>query len=278
VKQRLLLAGVICGIAAFVAWRVTRWIRAARRQELPAMRGGGGLLGANRAFYDELWSGARLVDPHRFNTWPLVCELVGDRGGARLEVGPGLRPRLPISGTHFVDVSEAAAGKLRERGGRARVGSAAELPYADGEFDLVCAMDIVEHAEDDEPVLTELARVTRPGGAFLLAVPLHAGRWTPFDDFVGHRERYEPQALTQKLERHGFVIERSAAYGMQPKAEWLSEFGLRCLLQRRERAMWYYTHLFMPLGLWMQPRLQFAKGWIPLEGVDEVLLVCRKES
>ncbi len=63
-------------------------------------------------------------------------------------------------------MSEAAADKLRERGGRARVGSAAELPFADGKFDLVCAMDVVEHAEDDEPVLAELARVTKPGGAF----------------------------------------------------------------------------------------------------------------
>lgn len=263
---------------AFVAWRTSRWIRAARRQELPSGPGGGGLLCANRAFYDALWRDARLVSPQRFNTWPLVRDLVGDGGGARLEVGPGLRPRLPIAGTDFVDLSESAAANLRERGGRAHVGTAAELPFADGEFDLVCAMDVVEHAEDDEPVLAELARVTRPGGAFLLAVPLHASRWTPFDDFVGHRERYEPETLTRKLERHGFMIERSAAYGMQPRAGWLSEFGLRCLLQRPQRAMWYYTHLFMPLGLWMQSRLRFADGWIPLDGVDEVLLVCRRKS
>lgn len=276
-KRGIVIGGVVgCLVATFVAWRTVRWIRAARRQELPTARSGG-LLGVNRAFYDELWNGARLVRPHRFNTWPLVRSLVGNGEGTRLEVGPGLRPRLPITGTHFVDVSEAAAANLRQQGGRARVGSAAELPYADGVFDLVCAMDVVEHAEDDEPVLAELARVTKPGGAFLFAAPLHASRWTPFDDFVGHRERYEPEALAQKLDRHGFAVERSAAYGMQPRAGWLSEFGLRCLLQRPRRAMWYYTHLLMPLGLWMQPRLRFAEGWISLAGVDEVLLVCRRK-
>ena len=277
-KRGVVIGSVVgCLIAAFVAWRTARWIRAARRQELPMARGDEDLLRANRAFYNALWRDARLVSPRRFNTWPLVRNLVGDGGGTRLEVGPGLRPRLPIEGTHFVDLSASALESLRERGGCTREGSAAELPFADGAFNLVCAMDVVEHAEDDEPVLAELSRVTKSGGAFLLAVPLHASRWTPFDDFVGHRERYEPGALTQKLARHGFTVERSAAYGMQPRAEWLSEFGLRCLLQRRERAMWYYTHLLMPLGLWMQPRLRFAEGWIPLEGVDEVLLVCRRK-
>jgi len=30
----------------------------------------------NRRFYDLLWSGARLVEPQRFNTWPLVRSLL----------------------------------------------------------------------------------------------------------------------------------------------------------------------------------------------------------
>ena len=34
------------------------------------------LLEANRRFYDPLWRDAHLVEPERFNTWPLVCSLV----------------------------------------------------------------------------------------------------------------------------------------------------------------------------------------------------------
>ena len=30
---------------------------------------------ANRQFYDPLWTDARLVEPERFNTWPLVRSL-----------------------------------------------------------------------------------------------------------------------------------------------------------------------------------------------------------
>ena len=38
------------------------------------------LVQLNRRFYDGLWSGARLVDPQRFNTWPLVQSLL-EAGG-----------------------------------------------------------------------------------------------------------------------------------------------------------------------------------------------------
>ena len=41
------------------------------------------LLEANRRFYDPLWSDARLVEPERFNTWPLVRALAA-RSRSRL--------------------------------------------------------------------------------------------------------------------------------------------------------------------------------------------------
>ncbi len=36
---------------------------------------------------------------------------------ARLEIGPGLRPRLPIAGTHFLDISPPAIERLNAQGG-----------------------------------------------------------------------------------------------------------------------------------------------------------------
>jgi SAM-dependent methyltransferase len=270
---------VILGIASLlvglVAWRTSRWLRAARRTGDPAESLD--LLETNRKFYDELWSEARLVNPRRFNTWPLVRRLLVENP-SRLEVGPGLRPRLPIAGTDFIDASEPAVKALQARQGSAQTGIVSALPFANDRFDLVCALDIVEHAEDDGAALAELARVTKTGGIFLLSVPLYADRWTKFDEFVGHGRRYEPAELVEQLARHGFAIEWSAAYGMQPRSPWLSDFGMRCLLQRRKRAMWYYTHLFMPIGLWFQPRLRFVAGMISGPKIDEILLVCRKRE
>src|SRR5882672_4342265 len=100
----------------------------------------------NRRFYDPLWRDARLMEPQRFNTWPLVSSLLS-QSHSRLEVAPGLRPRLPVEGTHFVDLSEPAIAKLRPRAASVTLGSIAALPFANGIFQLVCAVDIVEHVD-----------------------------------------------------------------------------------------------------------------------------------
>src|SRR2546426_10214035 len=96
----------------------------------------------NRHFYDALWTDARLIEPERFNTWPLVRSLLAP-AQRRLEVAPGLRPRLPIEGTQFVDVSAAALEKLRARGGSGTLGSITAPPYGNAGFGLVCALRAV---------------------------------------------------------------------------------------------------------------------------------------
>jgi 2-polyprenyl-6-hydroxyphenyl methylase/3-demethylubiquinone-9 3-methyltransferase len=47
-----------------------------------------------------------------------------------------------------------------------RVGDAYALPYAAQSFDAVCAMDFLEHVQDKDQVLHEVARVLKPGGVF----------------------------------------------------------------------------------------------------------------
>lgn len=232
------------------------------------------LLEQNRRFYDALWSDALLVEPQRFNTWPLVQSLLSE-GERRLEVGPGLRPRLPIEGTQFVDISAPALGVLRERGAQVTLGEVTSLPFADGTFDLVCALDIVEHVDDGDGALSELARVAKPGAVVLMSVPLHASLWTSFDDFVGHKRRYEPPCLLEKLAQNKLVVEQSAVFGMKPRSSRLVDIGMWWLLHRRERAMSTYNRTLMPLGLRFQKALQFAPGMIATDEVDEILLVCR---
>jgi SAM-dependent methyltransferase len=238
-------------------------------------RGDAALLQVNRRFYDPLWTDARLVEPQRFNTWPLVCSLVAP-SQPRLEVAPGLRPRLPLDGTHFVDISPPAVAKLRMRGANAVVALVSALPFPDRVFELVCAFDIVEHVDDDDAILSELSRVAAANAPLLLSVPLHPGRWTAFDDFVGHRRRYEPQRLLAKLAEHGFSVEQSAVYGMRPESSRVVDVGMWFLTHRRERAMWWYNRVFMPLSVRFQKKLALAPGLLDTDRVDEVLLVCRK--
>jgi SAM-dependent methyltransferase len=229
----------------------------------------------NRRFYDALWSAGYLVPPHRFNTWPELSALAATATD-RLEVGAGLRPRLPVSGTHFVDVSEPALARLREGGGCATLSDVTALPFRDRAFDLVCAFDIVEHVEDDRGVFAELSRVARRGATVVLSVPLHQIRWTAFDALVGHVRRYEPDDLLALLREHGLALERTAVFGMEPRSQWLLDLAVWGLTKRRVQALRWYNAVLLPLGLLMQRRLDWGTGLIDVAGVGELLLACRR--
>lgn len=230
---------------------------------------------ANRRFYNALWSAGHFVAPQRFNTWPLLSALAAS-ATARLEIGPGLHPRLPVAGTHFVDISEPALARLRSRAGLATLAEITALPFPDRSFDLVCAFDIVEHVEDDRQAFRELERIARDGAAFVFSVPLNPARFSAFDALVGHVRRYDPDDLLAALGEHAFVLRQSAAFGMEPRSQWLLDFAVWGLSQRQVQAMRWYNRILLPLGLVMQRRLAFAPGLTDLTKVDELLLVCRR--
>jgi SAM-dependent methyltransferase len=230
---------------------------------------------ANRRFYDALWSTSYVVSPQRFNTWPFLSALAASTS-ARLEVGPGLRPRLPIADTSFVDISRPALSRLQARGGLAMLGEITALPFPDCSFDLVCAFDIVEHIENDRQSFRELGRVAKDNATVVFSVPLHPARWSAFDALVGHVRRYDPKDLLAILGEHFFVLERSASFGMQPRSGWILDFAVWGLAHHRVQAMRWYNGLFLPLGLFLQRRLAWASGLIDVTNVDELLLVCRR--
>ena len=231
----------------------------------------------NRRFYDGLWSATSIVSPERFNTWPLLSELAG-RAARRLEVGPGLRPRLPIAGTHFLDVSGGALARLRHYGGLPAKSDVIALPYQDATFDLVCAFDIVEHVEDDRQILRELRRVSRAGAAIVFSVPLDPRRWSAFDDLVGHVRRYQTTELLDLLRAHDLVLERSAIFGMEPRSRLMLQLAAWGMRHHPEKAMRWYDAVIMPLGLRLQRPLALAPGMIDATGVGEILLVCRRDG
>lgn len=47
-----------------------------------------------------------------------------------------------------------------------KTANAYELPFPDESFDVVCAMDFLEHVEEPDRVIKEASRVLRPGGVF----------------------------------------------------------------------------------------------------------------
>lgn len=69
-------------------------------------------------------------------------------------------------------------------------GSILELPFAENEFDLVCAFDVIEHVEDDKLAVKEMARVCKPGGSIMVTVPAFMSLWSEHDEINHHYRRY----------------------------------------------------------------------------------------
>lgn len=104
----------------------------------------------------------------------LEVETVARYGaGARiLEVGCGTglileRVESFASSAAGLDLSGGMLAKAHERGLEVVQGSATALPYADESFDLVYSFKVLAHIPDIRAALSEMARVTRPGGRVL---------------------------------------------------------------------------------------------------------------
>ena len=108
------------------------------------------------------------------------------RGGDLLNIGAGPffeLARLPTDDRTITicDVDARAMEVAREvhKSKIARadvVAPNAPLPYADGAFDVVLSMDVIEHVDPPEPWLREAWRVTRPGGTLFLTTPNYGSR------------------------------------------------------------------------------------------------------
>ena len=69
------------------------------------------------------------------------------------------------------------------------------LPFPDAVADAAVALDLLEHLEDDLAGLSEIARITRPGGYIFLNVPAFPLLWSDWDQAVGHKRRYKKHML-----------------------------------------------------------------------------------
>lgn len=86
--------------------------------------------------------------------------------------------------------------------------AAAPYPFADGSFDVVTALDVIEHIEDDRPALQETYRVLKPGGHIVVTVPAFMFLWSNNDIINAHYRRYTAAELRRRLSEAGFDVKR----------------------------------------------------------------------
>lgn len=143
-----------------------------------------------------------------------ICKQLPNKPPHILDVGCGTGANLLLlskfGDAEGVDVSADALSFCRERGlEKVKQGTAEQLPYDEATFDLVTALDVVEHLDDDLAGLKEMRRVLRPDGRVLIFVPTFMFLWGLQDDVSNHRRRYRMSELRAVLEQAGFEVERT---------------------------------------------------------------------
>ena len=80
-------------------------------------------------------------------------------------------------------------------------------------FDLILALEVLEHIEDDAAALSLWTGWLKPGGTLLLSVPAHRKKWRTDDEEAGHFRRYEKAELLALLARQDLQVERFECWG-----------------------------------------------------------------
>jgi 2-polyprenyl-3-methyl-5-hydroxy-6-metoxy-1,4-benzoquinol methylase len=168
--------------------------------------------------------------------------------------GAGTQARLWAQSGHLaygVDVNapliEVGQARAKEEGltVELRVGSAAQLEYADASMDVCLMPELLEHVQDWQSCLNEAVRVLKPGGLLYLSttnvlcpvqlefnLPLYS--WYP----AFAKRHYEHLSVTTRPELANF-----ARY---PAVNWFSYYSLRRYLK--------------PMGMTCQDRFEVLDG------------------
>lgn len=184
-------------------------------------------------FYDQ----PRTVAVERYSRspeWQAVLECLPRPPGRALEIGAGhgiASAALARAGWQVTAlepdpsdlVGAGAIRRLAEEGGldiRVVEGYGEGLPFADGEFDLVLARQVLHHARDLRQLCREIARVVRPGGRVLavrehvISTPADLPRFLaahPLHHLYGGEHAYMLAEYRGALEGAGLCIEQELA-------------------------------------------------------------------
>jgi SAM-dependent methyltransferase len=135
-------------------------------------------------------------------------------GASILEIGCGTGHNLAMLaqfGTvDALELDDAARALAEQRLGKKVM--RAPLPELKGvpsdHYDLIAALDVIEHIDDDRAAIASIARRLKRGGKLLIAVPAHPWMWSAHDVVNHHRRRYSKAALRSLIDQSPLTLER----------------------------------------------------------------------
>jgi SAM-dependent methyltransferase len=88
-----------------------------------------------------------------------------------------------------------------------QVGTLESLDEAEGAFDSILYIDVLEHIEHDQAEVARAAARLAPGGFLVVLSPAHNRLFTPFDKAIGHYRRYD-RPMIRALDPPGLSLVR----------------------------------------------------------------------
>ncbi len=201
-------------------------------------------------------------------------------GRAVLEIGAGignltlhLVPRecyraTDINPDYLDYLANFALGKPYLEVGRAAAEDAADFAPLAGRFDTVVCLNVLEHLDDPVAALRNFHRALTPGGRLIVLVPGGPSRFNSLDRALGHRLRYTPAVLGERVRAAGFEVEALFDFNRAAVPGWrLNGFLGRTSFSRVQ------LKIFDSL-VWLSRRIDRVLPWPGLS----LIAICRKPA
>lgn len=140
-----------------------------------------------------------------------------------------------------------------------------------GSFDVLVAMDVIEHLDDDLESLKQWLGLLKPGGSVLISVPAFSWLWSRHDVALGHKRRYTKASLERLVQSAGLEIESlTYAFGFLVPPAYLMR---KLLPEKRDEGQGTALRLPHPIVnalLYGAGRLEAVFGGNPIAGTSVV--------
>jgi ubiquinone/menaquinone biosynthesis C-methylase UbiE len=145
-----------------------------------------------------------------------------------LEIGVGTgRFAKELAVDAGIDPSEQALAFARKRGVEAQKATGENIPFADASFGAVFVLFTLCFAEAPEKVLSEAARVLKPGGCVLVGIINRESAWGSLymqkkaegHPLYSHARFYSTTELSAMLKTAGLNIDAAASSLFQPPSD-----------------------------------------------------------
>jgi len=105
-----------------------------------------------------------------------------------------------------IDISDFCVNNALNAGFNAIKGDITKNSIKNEQYDVVVALDVLEHIKDDKIAIAEIFRILKKGGYALITVPAGNYLWSQYDEQAMHYRRYTKNTLLSSMSNKGIEI------------------------------------------------------------------------